>query len=190
MTQKRINRILPTALGVISAIWIALLICPLLYSVIFPASDTRQLIRELEGHGAVPSQLDPLVQHAGLVKRAIPVKKYWHFSGDYSIGHSHATMDTQLSYIACFQKLPKAALLVITRTEAGSETHLRITVDTQSPFSVLWIYYVPFALLASSLLWLWNSHRSAKQLDCLVHQEAAEREKPNGRQTEGSGHSL
>jgi hypothetical protein len=148
------NRVLPAVLVAVSGIWVALLVCPLLYSVIFPSPETRQLILELEGHGDVPQQLAPLVLQAGQLTRAIPVKKYWHFSGEYSLGHSHTTLETEISYISWFQKSPKSTLLVITRTVTGPDVTVNITVYDRSGFSALSAYYVPVALLVSALFWL------------------------------------
>ena len=180
--QKRTNRVLPALLVGVSAMWIALLVCPLLYSVVFPSPETRQLVRELEGYGTVPQQLDPLVQHAGLLRRAIPVKKYWHFSGDYTLKQAHTTVDTELSYIAWFQKLPKPMLLVITRTATGSDVRLGITVDSRNPFTMLWVYYVPLALLVSSVFWFWKSHTlTTKESSNVAAQEAAEPKGPGER---------
>jgi len=84
--------------------------------------------------------------------------KYWHFSGDYSVGHSHTTVETELSYIAWFQKLPKPALLVITDT-GSNVLHLDVMVYNHSTFTVLWVYCLPATVLVSSVFWFWKSRK-------------------------------
>jgi hypothetical protein len=121
-----------------------------------PDQDIRRIVRALEGRETLPEALAPLAEQivntAGHLKRAIQVSVYWHVEADYNIKKSHKTKETQISYLAWFEKRAKPTILIVTRTEVdGSELHFDI--DEGEPIGTLRFYLLPLLLLAFSIYW-------------------------------------
>ena len=149
------GRAAPRALLVISSVWMAVVVSPLFYSLLFPNADIRHIVRALEGRETLRSDLAPLAEatnSVGRLKRAIQVAAYFGASAEYKHGESHTTRTTQLSYLTWFEKRSKPTILVVSRTETdGSRLHFDI--HEGSPLDMLRVYLVPAALLAVSVYW-------------------------------------
>lgn len=149
------GRVVPLVLLVISSLWMAASVFPLFYSLCFPNTDIRHIVRAFEGKETLRADLAPLgeaTNSVGRLKRAIQVAAYLGASAEYKHGESHTTKTTQLSYLAWFEKRSKPTILVVSRTETdNSRTHFDIHED--NPLDTLRFYLVPAAVVAVSIYW-------------------------------------
>lgn len=150
------NRVLPLVFLIISLLWLTAVVSPLIYSLLFPTKDIQQIVRALEGRESVREELTPLIQHvsnaAGRMDHAIPVGAYWHTSMEYNAKQSHRTKETELSYLAWFQKRSKPIILVITRSETDG-SQLSFDIDEGSLFGIVRAYLLPALVLTFSVIW-------------------------------------
>jgi len=134
----------------------AIVVFPLFYSMFFPNQDIQQIQRALEGRATLPEPLAPLAQHVttavGPLHRAIQVGAYWHTSADYNIKQTHTIKETQLSYLAWFQKRSRPTILVFTRTETDG-SQLSFDIDEGSVSATVRAYLLPAIVLAVSVYW-------------------------------------
>jgi hypothetical protein len=111
--------------GVISFIlwtlWVAVIVVPLLYGIVFPARDFRQIIEALKLQGASPVQAAGPVQQvitvAGPLRRAVRVGSYSAVGVMLQENEKHVVKRTEASYAAWFQKIHKPILLLLERFE-------------------------------------------------------------------------
>lgn len=149
------GRAVPLVLLVVSSLWAAALVFPLVYSLLLPNADIRHIIRAFEGRETLRKELAPLAtvtNSVGRLKHAIQIGAYWGASAEYKHGESHTTKTTELSYLAWFEKRPKPMIFIVTRTEVDGAT-VRFNTDEGSLLGMLRVYLVPVAILALSLYW-------------------------------------
>jgi uncharacterized protein (DUF952 family) len=156
MFAKLRSRGVACVLLVLSIVWTAVAICPLLYSLLFPTQDIQRIVRALEGSETLGEDLAPLTQQvtnsAGRLRRAIQVGAFWRISGDYNIKTSHSSKSAQLSYLAWFEKRSNPIILIVTRTDVDG-SRLRYEINEGDPLRTLRFYLLPVAALVFSVFW-------------------------------------
>ena len=113
----------------LSGLWVANVYGLLVYSVLSPKPDLQDIVHALEGHGTPPPQVLAAVHgtiaSAGILQRAIQVGYYTKVTGTFQLNASHTTRQTQVAYLAWFQRLSKPTILVINRyqTDGGLQEY-------------------------------------------------------------------
>ncbi len=154
------GRAVPLVLLVISSLWMAAVLLPFFYSLVFPNVDIRHIVWALEGRETLQGNLAHMVEQitssGGHLKRGIQVAIYWGGSAEYKIGESHTTRTTDVAYLAWFEKRSKPTIFVIERTEIdGSRLIFRTYEGTF--LGALRVYLLPASAMALSLYWLRRS---------------------------------
>jgi hypothetical protein len=129
-----------------TSLWVVAGFGPLLYSVLSPTDELRSIVRALQGRGIPPSNAVPMVQkvfeQGGLLGRAIHVGHYVGGSVKLQYGASHTMSETQDSYIAWFQNIPKPILLIVRRDRTDGVLQ-DYEIDSGDAASFLVHVYVP-----------------------------------------------
>lgn len=162
MFLKLSNRAAPAALLILSSLWMALIIIPFFYSLLFPNADIKHVVLALEGREILSGDLGRLVKQitgsVGHLRRAIQVTAS--SSVKYKLVEPRTTKTTQVSYVAWFEKKSKPLLFVVTRTEVdGSSVAIR---TDEGNFGDLRLYVLPTLFMAFSLYWWLGQKRSFK----------------------------
>jgi len=155
--SHKFNQSLWTLLLVLSALWVASVFGPLLYSALSPKDDLWAVVLALKDRGVPPPEAASLVQDAidqgGPLERTIHVAHYAGASVMLRHNESHTMTKTEDSYIAWFKKAPKAVLLILRRnTTDGAVQSYEIGSD-EAPNFLLRAYGPPLvALIISAYL--------------------------------------
>jgi len=140
---------------VLSILWVAAILGPLLFSVLSPTEDLSAIVQALQGRAAPPSKADTIVQQVlelgGPLGRAIHVGHYAGGSVVLQNGASHTMTKVEDTYVAWFRKIPKPILLIVRRyTEDGALKRYEIeSADSVSPLARA--YAFPVVALAVSI---------------------------------------
>ncbi len=106
---------------VLSALVTAATFLPLSLAIARPPADLRAIADSLRGTVTPPEAAVTIVHEAikqgGFLRRAIPVAYYVGGEVVYQSGASHRTTTRVITYLAWFDKAPKAILLIIRRDE-------------------------------------------------------------------------
>lgn len=140
----------------LSALWVASVFGPLLYSALSQKDDLWVVVLALQGRGAPPPKAASLVQDAieqgGELERTIHVAHYTGASVMLRNNESHSMTKTEDSYIAWFKKTPKPILLVVRRNTLDGVQSYEIG-SNQAPNFLLRAYGPPLvALIISAYL--------------------------------------
>ena len=153
MFLKLSSRAAPAVLLVLSSLWMALTVSPLLYSLLFPNPDIKHIVSALKGKEILSGDVGRLVQQVtgsvGQMRRAIQVTAY--SSVEYKIVEPRKTRKTQVSYLAWFEKQSGPMLFVITRTQVD-DSSLTIRAD-RGDLGTLRLYLAPALLVTFSFYW-------------------------------------
>ncbi len=121
MFLKLSFRIFTIGLLVLSTLWVLIVFLPVLYSIVFPPRDIRDIVRALESKSNPPANAVALVERtvasAGILRRSFQVGYYSGVSATLHYNDSHTSRRIQVAYVAWFQKIPAPILLLITRSE-------------------------------------------------------------------------
>jgi hypothetical protein len=147
----------------LSSLWAASVVGPLLYAVISPNDDIQAIILSLQGRGTPPSQAVDIVQDAmnqgGRLGRTIHVAHYAGVSIILRDGESHTKSKTEDSYLAWFQKAPESVLLTIRQSKVDGAVQSYEMGSDAAPGFLARAYGPPlFALIISLCLFLKPSH--------------------------------
>jgi hypothetical protein len=97
------NQAVPVALMIISSLWLALLVIPLFYSLLFPHPYLHEAIEALEGRPVSRPELAKLGQEVtdnfGTLQHAIRLGAHYHGSAEYKAGQLHKTKEVQYAYL-------------------------------------------------------------------------------------------
>jgi hypothetical protein len=159
------SRAVPIALLMISSLWMAALLIPLLYSFIFPHPYLREAMRAFEGRPVSHPELAKLgrdiAESFGTLQHAIRLAAYYHGSVEYKSGETHKTTDVEYTYLVRFEKRQHYALMTIGVTEIDdSAPKLNTWLGTMS--GLIRVYLSPVLLLAFSVYWFRRSRRRAE----------------------------
>lgn len=137
-----------------SSLWVIDVYGPIIYSMLSPKSDLKEIALALESRGTPPPQLadgiQEIISSVGPMQRAIQVGYYSGVEATFQYKNSHTTKKTQVAYIAWFQKRPKPILLLISRLETdGSLT--RYSINEGEPWSLARPMGLPLLTLAFSI---------------------------------------
>jgi hypothetical protein len=139
----------------LSALWVAAVLGPLLYSFYSPTDDILAVVLALEGHGVPPSKAASLVHDAidqgGQLERTIHVAHYAGASLALRSNESHTMSKTEDSYIAWFQKSPKAVLLIVRRNKTDGAVESYEIGSDEAPNFLLRAYGPPLIALIISV---------------------------------------
>jgi hypothetical protein len=161
MFSKLSGRVAPIILLVGSGLWMAAVVVPLIYSLLFPQADTQQIVRALEGKATLPHELMPLgeiTNSLGQLKWSVQVAAYWEGSAEYRAGKLRTTKIVELSYLAQFDKRRKPTILILTRTQFD-DSQIRFDLNEGSPWGTVRSYFIPAAALAFSIYWFAQRRR-------------------------------
>jgi len=116
----------------LSTLFLCTTFLPFFYSILFPNDDLQRVVSALENRASPPLDADSVVQEAkgaaGLLTKAIPVAYYSGMSARFHLDGSHSPeriKQSQVTYIAWFQKRPKPMVMAITlyENEGGQKAY-------------------------------------------------------------------
>jgi hypothetical protein len=169
---------------VLSSLWVAAVFCPLLYSLLFPTQDIQHLVAAFEGRETPREEFASFVRAAietsGHAKRVIQVGAYWQRSAEYKSKELHTTRETELSYLAWFEKRSKPTILIITRTQIDESSLLRFDVNEGSPIATVRAYLPPLLALAFSVYWFRSRRRVVQTQSVEAVPSAVDKKDPDG----------
>jgi hypothetical protein len=150
-------RVFVIAFLIFSIGWVAATFLPVLYSIVFPPADIRQIVRALELRSeASPNTanaVEEIIDQVGPLQRAIPVGYYRGISATLHYNDSHIGKTTQVSYVAWFQKTPRPTLLLITKSERDGVLS-GYQLEEGAAMSLVVTYALPLVMLTFSFLLL------------------------------------
>jgi hypothetical protein len=141
----------------LSILFLCTTFLPFLYSILFPNDDLQRVVAALEDRGSPPLDADSVVQEAkdaaGLLTKAIPVAYYSGMSARFHLNGSQAPeriKQSQVTYMAWFQKRPKPMVMAITlyENDGGQKAY---GISEGNPVSLVRGYGVPILLFAVAL---------------------------------------
>lgn len=149
-------RVFIIGLLVLSSLWVAATLLPVLYSVLFPPRDIQVIVRALEGKGSPPpgpgtTVVTETMAEAGPLRRALQVGYHTEVSATFRLNNSHTSETTQVSYVAWFQKIPKPILLLVERTEMDGVLQ-GYRINQGAPMSLVGSLAFPLVVFAFSLV--------------------------------------
>jgi hypothetical protein len=141
----------------LSSLFMCTTFLPLLYSVVLPNEDVQGIVSALEERGTPPPESETVVQQvmtaAGSLTRAVQVGYYSGATTSFHLSGAHTSEKikvSQATYVAWFQKRPKAMLVAITRYESdGDQRAYRIS--EADPAILVRGYVLPVLLFGVSL---------------------------------------
>lgn len=105
----------------LSCLWMGAVFLPLLYSILSPNKDLRELLYALEERGPAAPEAEATVGQvtgvAGRLTRAVPIAYYAGATATVHAGKSKTSTRKQASYVAWFQKRSKPLVLMVTLVE-------------------------------------------------------------------------
>lgn len=143
---------------VLSVLFLGATFLPFLDSILFPNVDLQRVVSALQGRAAPPLDADAVVQEAkdllGSLTRAFQVAYYsgvttqFHLSGSQRPEHIKIS---QATYIAWFQKRPKAVLVAITvyQSDDGRKAY---GISEGNAVTLVRGYLIPIALFGIALV--------------------------------------
>jgi len=147
-------RTLAIGLLVFSSLWMAFTVAPLVYSLLFPQRDFQDILHALESHETVPFRVSVMVPRTILaarpLRRALQVGYYTRFTVTVRLNASHKTKETQVTYLAWFQGLPRPSILAISRHESDGVLQ-GYDIDEGEPASLVRSYGLPMLMLGVSV---------------------------------------
>jgi hypothetical protein len=141
----------------LSILFLGTTFLPFLYSILFPNDDLQRVVSALEDRGAPPLDADSVVQEAknaaGLLTKAIPVGYYSGMSARFHLNGSPSPeriKESQVTYIAWFQKRSKPMVMAITlyENEGGQKAY---GISEGNPVILVRGYGVPILLFGVAL---------------------------------------
>ena len=160
MFLKLKSEVAPIALLIISGLWTALFVVPLLYSLAFPHPYLRETIEAFEGRPVSRPELAKLGQEVtksfGRLQHAIRLAVYYHGSVEYESGEVHKTKDVEYTYFVQFEKRTHFAIMTIAVSETDGSSP-KLNSWEGSIRAIILAYLPPVLLLAFSIFWFRRS---------------------------------
>jgi hypothetical protein len=146
MSLKVSARAVPIALLALSSLWLAVYLFPLVFFLLFPATEIRQLTASLKNQQAPPQEMEAAQQQifatAGHLKRAIPVGAFYYGSVEYKLGDWIVSRTTEVSYLAWLDRRSQPTILIITKTKVGNSL-IHIHIGEGRPINTARVYAPP-----------------------------------------------
>ncbi len=160
-------RMFVIGLLVLSSLWVAATFLPILYSVVSPPRDIRDIVLALETRASAPpdarATVEQTIASAGPLRRALQVGYYSGYAATLRHNNSHASRTIQVAYVAWFQNIPKPILLLITRSETDG-VFQGYQLEEGAPMSLVGGYAFPLMTFALALV-LFRRRRSRMLVD-------------------------
>ena len=139
----------------LSSLFMCAMFLPLLYSVVFPNEDIQRVVAALKERGTPPPEAVTVVQQAvdavGTLTTAIQVGAYSAASTGFHLGGPSETIkQSQVTYLAWFQKRTAPMLVAITRYERNGDQRA-YQISEGDPLRMVLGYAFPLSLFGVSL---------------------------------------
>ncbi|MBS1841287.1 MAG: hypothetical protein JSS69_04295 [Acidobacteria bacterium] len=165
MFLKPKSQAAPIVLLIISGLWMALLVIPLLYSLVFPHPYLREAIQAFEGRPVSRPELAKLGgeinESFGKLEHAIQLGAYYHGSAEYKAEQLHKTKDVEYTYLVKFKKRPHFSIMAIEVTETD-DSPPNLSSWVGSIGGMVQAYLPPVLLLAFSVFWFRRSRTRSR----------------------------
>jgi hypothetical protein len=141
----------------LSILFLCTTFLPFFYSIWFPNDDLQRVVSALQDRGSPPLDADSVIREAkdaaGVLTKAIPVGYYSGMSARFHLNGSHAPeriKESQVTYIAWFQKRPKPMVMAITlyENDGGQKAY---GISEGNPAILVRGYGAPILLFGVSL---------------------------------------
>lgn len=134
--------------------WIALIVGPILYSVLFPKSEFREIVQKLEVSGSSDLGSDTAIQQAipasGRLRKAVQISFYSEITITLQHGKNLSIRRSQAGYVAWFENRHKPTLLLIQEIQADDSAKT-YEIDEGDAGSLVRGFALPLIALITSL---------------------------------------
>jgi hypothetical protein len=148
MSFKLSGRSLWFVLLAISGLRIAVMLIPILYSILFPRTDFRKIVQSLEANGSTSLGADTAIQktiaNAGRLRRAVQISSYSGVTVTFRLGENHTAKKSQAGYVAWFENRQRPVFLLIQQIQIDDSVK---TYEIAEGDSISMIRTFGFALL-------------------------------------------